>query len=71
MSTATLTTEPPDTAIAMFDVMFRTGDTGRWKKLGTATSYRDALALVNTAGNFWFRRVELQPDGPSLFDGEE
>ena len=50
-------------------VYFRTGR-GRWKLLGTATTVRAALALVNCRGDWWLRTGVPAAEAvtPGLFD---
>jgi hypothetical protein len=71
MPAAPVLPEPP-TAVRIA-VLYRPGKgKGRWKKIGTATNYAEAVTLVNAAGDYWFRidRVENDDQGPGLFDEE-
>jgi hypothetical protein len=69
-----VTTIEPDTATdaaVRIAVLFRPGK-GRWKKVGTAATYAEAVALVNAAGDWWLRVTTVENDdaGPTLFDEE-
>jgi hypothetical protein len=69
MTAAPAIAEPITTTLV---VLFRPGR-GRWKKVGTARNYAEALAMVRGPGDWWFSTAAAEVEGeqPGLFDAEE
>lgn len=59
--------EPPPAATAIV-VLFRPGR-GRWKKVGSASTVREALDLLDQSGDWWLRTTTADAPEPGLFDG--